>query len=58
MSEKAKASGQNVPKFRFQSEAEHIQKSKLRMEKSGEELERAREKLEKFLDEIEYGTMD
>ena len=45
MSEKTKASGQNVPKFRFQSEAERIQKSKLRMEKSGEELERAREKL-------------
>ena len=45
MSEKAKASGQSVPKFRFQSEAERIQKSKLRMEKSGEELERASEKL-------------
>lgn len=45
MSEKAKASGQSVPKFRFQSEAERIQKSKLRMEKSGEKLERAREKL-------------
>ena len=45
MSEKAKASGQSVPKFRFQSEAERIQKSKLRMEKSGEDLERAKEKL-------------
>ena len=43
MSEKAK--GQSVPKFRFESEAEKLQKSKLRMEKSGEELERAREKL-------------
>lgn len=43
MSEKAK--GQSVPKFRFESEAERIQKSKLRMEKSGEDLERAKEKL-------------
>ena len=34
-----------VPKFRFESEAEKLQKSKLRMEKGGEELERAREKL-------------
>ncbi len=45
MSEKAKSSGQSVPKFRFESEAEKLQKSKLRMEKSGEELKRAREKL-------------
>lgn len=43
MSEKAK--GQSVPKFRFESEAEKLQKSKLRMEKRAEELERAREKL-------------
>ena len=43
MSEKAK--GQSVQKFRFESEAEKLQKSKLRMEKSGEDLERAREKL-------------
>ncbi len=34
-----------VPKFRFESEVEKLQKSKLRMEKSGEDLERAREKL-------------
>lgn len=34
-----------VPKFRFESEAEKLQKSKLHMEKRGEELERAREKL-------------
>ena len=39
MSEKAK--GQSVPKFRFESEAEKLQKSKLRMEKSAGELERA-----------------
>ena len=40
-----KANGQSVSRFRFESEAERLQKSKLRMEKSGEELERAREKL-------------
>ena len=41
-----KANGQSVSRFRFESEAERLQKSKLRMEKSGEELERAREKLQ------------